>query len=274
MRIGVLHPGAMGVSVAQSLLDAGHEACWVSAGRSEQTKQRAVGITGYDDLTTLLKNVEGVISVCPPHAAVSLAQAVVVAGFNGIYVDANAVAPSTALQISELVGAGFVDGGIVGPPAHRPDTTRLYLSGAHALEVASWFEGGRLQAIAMPGDVTSASALKMAYAAYTKGSIALLLAVNALADRAGVRETLVAEWALSQPDLDTRSKRTAQATSGKAWRFVGEMQEIARTFAELDLPDDFHQGAAEIYQRMADLKDQPPADLDTVLARINEQDRS
>jgi 3-hydroxyisobutyrate dehydrogenase-like beta-hydroxyacid dehydrogenase len=274
MRIGVLHPGEMGVSVARSLLDAGQQACWLSAGRSEQTKQRAAGIPAYDDLATLLREVDAVVSVCPPHAAYSLAQSVMATGYNGIYVDANAVAPSTALRISELVGAGYVDGGIVGPPAHRRDTTRLYLSGAQAASVADWFEGGLLQAIPMSGEITSASTLKMAYAAYTKGSSALLLAVNALADKAGVRDTLVAEWALSQPDLSTRSERTALATSGKAWRFVGEMQEIARTFAELDLPGDFHQGAAEIYQRMAELKDQAPAELDIVLARINEQERS
>lgn len=267
-RIAVMHPGEMGVSIAQALMDAGHQACWAVAGRSLETQQRAAAFHGYDDLTVMAGEVDAIISVCPPHAASSQAQTVMDAGFEGIYVDANAIAPSTAARIGELVGNNFVDGGIVGPPAHKAGTTRLYLSGARAAEAAGWFEGSALTAVAMTGGLTAASALKMAYAAYTKGSSALLLAVNALAQQAGVRETLVAEWELSQPGLAGRSEATARGTSRKAWRFAGEMQEIAHTFAELGLPDGFHTGAQEIYQRMSELKDLPPAELAEVLAHI------
>jgi 3-hydroxyisobutyrate dehydrogenase-like beta-hydroxyacid dehydrogenase len=125
-----------------------------------------------------------------------------------------------------------------------------------------------LGVVTLTGAASSASALKMAYAAYTKGSSALLLAVNALAEAAGVRDALVQEWEISQPGLAKRSERTAAGTSRKAWRFVGEMQEIARTFAAAGLPDDFHLGAAELYRRMAELKDLPPAELEVVLQHI------
>jgi 3-hydroxyisobutyrate dehydrogenase-like beta-hydroxyacid dehydrogenase len=274
MRIGVLHPGEMGISVAQALRDAGHSACWVSAGRSQQTLDRAADLQAYADLKSLLGEVAAVVSVCPPHAAMAQACAVKNAGFDGVYVDANAVAPATAAGISELMGSEYVDGGIVGPPAHSAGTTRLYLSGPRAAEVAGWFDHSAMAAVAMDGDVTAASTLKMAYAAYTKGSSALLLAVNALAMKAGIRETLVEEWTLSQPGLVKRSETTALGTSRKAWRFVGEMQEIAQTFADLDLPNGFHQGAAEIYGRMAGLKDLPPAELLQVLSQIIDKDPS
>jgi 3-hydroxyisobutyrate dehydrogenase-like beta-hydroxyacid dehydrogenase len=268
MRIGVLHPGEMGVSVAQALKDAGHDACWVADGRSPATCQRAAGFTAFDTLTDLLANVEAVVSVCPPHAALAQAEAVIAGGFTGLYVDANAVAPSTAAAVAALVGDKYVDGGIVGPPAIQAGTTRLYLSGSNAAEVAQWFAGSLLLSVVMAGGPTSASALKMAYAAYTKGSSALLLAVNAYAEQAGVRDVLQAEWDLSQPGLVKRSQHTASGTSRKAWRFVGEMEEIAKTFGEAGLPDNFHKAAAELYASMASLKDLPPSSLEAVLEKI------
>ena len=117
--------------------------------------------------------------------------------------------------------------------------------------------------------VGAASALKMCYAAFTKGSSALLLAVRALAESNGVTGELLAEWDISQPGLATRSANTAKSTSPKAWRFAGEMREIAATFRAADLPDGFHQAAADLYARMAALKDsEGGADIDTVLRTI------
>ena len=70
---------------------------------------------------------------------------------------------------------------------------------------------------------------------------------------------------LSLPGLGQRSEITAQAISAKAWRFVGEMQEISATFASAGLPAEFHNGAAELYARLSEFKDQPPASLDKLL---------
>jgi len=266
--IAVLHPGEMGVSVARALADAGQEPCWLPAGRSPATLARAAAFTAYENLPELLSRVSGVFSVCPPHAALAQAEQVAAAGFSGTYVDANAVAPSTAVRIADIVGAGYVDGGIIGPPALSPDTTRLYVSGPGAEDVVAWFSGSKLQAIAVSTETTAASSLKMAYAAFTKGSSALLLAVNALAEHAGVRDALVAEWMISQPGLVKRSANTALGTSRKAWRFAGEMEEISRTFAEAGLPGEIHAGAADVFQRMAGLKDLPPSDLEKVLQAL------
>jgi hypothetical protein len=158
-----------------------------------------------------------------------------------------------------------VDGGIVGPPAVRRGSTRLYLSGTGASAVAAVFADGLLDAVVVPGPPGAASALKMCYAAYTKGLSALLLDVRALAAAEGVEAPLLAEWALSQPGLAERSEAAAVATAPKAWRFVGEMHEIAATFAAAGLPDDFHRGAAEVYRRMSSLKDEPASVLADVL---------
>lgn len=267
MKIAVLHPGEMGVSVAATLAKSGHDVYWVAEGRSTTTAQRAGSLLRLESLTEL-GCVDAVVSVCPPAQALAQAHAVADGGFDGFYIDANAVSPATARNVAEVFGSHYVDGGIIGPPANQTGSTRLYLSGHHAVQVAALFSSGPLEAIAFSDDATAASVLKMAYAAYTKGSSALLLMVNALAEQAGVRETLNVEWSRSQHGLSERSEKTALGTSRKAWRFAGEMEEIASTFRSYGLPGEFHDGAAQLYGRMAGLKDLPGADLQQVIATI------
>jgi hypothetical protein len=98
----------------------------------------------------------------------------------------------------------------------------------------------------------AASAVKMAYASWTKGSAALLLAARALARAEGVEDTLLAEWDISQPGLTERSARAAGSAAAKGWRWVAEMEEIAAAIAAAGLPDGFHLAAAEIYRRAQD----------------------
>jgi len=260
--IGILHPGEMGVTVGASARAGGSRVLWASEGRSAQTRERAAA-AGLEDAKTLasLCAASGVIlSVCPPHSAVDLARHVAAQGFSGVYVDGNAVSPGTAREIGRIIeraGATFVDGGIIGPPARARGTTRLYLSGAEALRIVHLFVQGPLEAIALDGGPGAASALKMAYAAYTKGTAALLVSIRALAIRAGVDQALLDEWALSQKDLGARSERAAGETARKAWRFTGEMAEIAATFDDAGLPDGFFRAAGEIYESLAGYKDAP-----------------
>ena len=100
----------------------------------------------------------------------------------------------------------------------------------------------------------AASALKMAYAAWTKTSAALLIAVRALAQSEGIEEALLGEWKRSIPDLPERSSTAVSKNARKAWRFVGEMEEIAAAFADAGLPAGFSLAAREIYQRLEQYK--------------------
>jgi 3-hydroxyisobutyrate dehydrogenase-like beta-hydroxyacid dehydrogenase len=262
--VGLLHPGEMGSVVGECLRRAGARVVWASAGRSEASRRRARA-ADLEDLGTLAAvgaACDVVLSVCPPDSVADLAGQVAAAGFRGLYVDANAVAPGTAREVGVIVGragAEFVDGGIIGPPPRESGTTRLYLAGSRAGEVADLFKGSALEAIVMPGDVGTASALKMAYAAWTKGSSALLITVRALAIREGVDEALRAEWERSQAGLGARSESAVAGNARKAWRFVGEMEEIARTFDAAGLPGGFHQACAAIYARLSRYKDAPVA---------------
>jgi 3-hydroxyisobutyrate dehydrogenase-like beta-hydroxyacid dehydrogenase len=269
--VGLLHPGDMGGVVGACAKAAGQRVLWASAGRSAGTRERAAaaGLEDAGTVAALLAASDVVLSICPPHAAVDLAREVAAQRFTGLYVDGNAVAPATAREVGAIVergGAAFVDGGLIGPPPRSAGTTRLYLSGREAKRVVGLFEGSALEAIAVSDAPGAASALKMVYAAVTKGTSALLMAVRALAASEGVDDALLAEWGRSQPDLPKKSEAAARDNARKAWRFVGEMDEIAATFEAAGLPGGFHQAAGEIYRRLADYKDAaaPPAMADLV----------
>lgn len=228
----VLHPGAMGARVAGEC-GAGRR-LWVSDGRSPRTRQRAAdeGLTEVDKLSPALDQADVVVSVCPPAEALTVAQTVAGTDFDGIYVDANAVAPATTIDVASLFAADrFVDGGIIGLPPTAPGTTRLYLSSrsaATAETVARLWQGSKLDVRIIEGGPGAASGLKVAYAAWTKGSSALLSTVVAGATALGVRQELESEWAVSQPGLVDRASGAARSTGLKAWRFAGRCRRSPR----------------------------------------------
>ena len=247
-RIAILHPGQMGAAVGGALVDAGHDVGWLPAGRGAGTRRRALG-AGLAELPDLADR-EVVLSICPPAAALDTARAV--AGFRGVYVDANAISPAVAGEIAAAVrdgGATYVDGGIVGPPPAVAGSTRLYLSGEHAPAVAGLFEGTRVEAVVLGDDEAAASALKMTYAAWTKITAALLVSVRGAARDLGVEDALVAEWARSQPELADRYAAALGAAQQKGWRWEEEMRQIGRTFTEAGQPAGFGAAAAEQFGR-------------------------
>ena len=236
MTVGLLHPGEMGAAVGAELVAGGHHVLWASEGRSPETRARAAAFEDAGTVAELVARSDVVLSVCPPHAALDVARAAV--GFGGTYVDANAVSPATARAVAALQPQ-FVDGGIVGGPPEEPGTT-LYLSGSGAASVAVLFVGTNLE----PRVVADASAIKMAYAAWSKGSAAMLLAIRDVARHFGVEE----EWELAAPELAKRLPRAEHAAATKGWRWEGEMEEIADTFAAAGQPDGFHRAAARVYR--------------------------
>jgi 3-hydroxyisobutyrate dehydrogenase-like beta-hydroxyacid dehydrogenase len=249
--IGLLHPGEMGAAVGRCLTDRGHTVLWASEGRSAATAARAsaAGLKDAGTVAGVARDAEMILSVGPPHAATDMAWAV--HGFRGLYVDANAISPGTAREVAQMItdsGGRYVDGGIIGLPPIAPGCTRLYLSGPDAPTVQAVFAGTDLDARIAGPALTAASAVKMAYGAWTKGTAALILAIREFAREAGVEDTLLAEWALSQPSLEKRSDGSAQAATAKGWRWVAEMEEIAASMAAAGLPDGFHLAAAEIFR--------------------------
>ncbi len=268
-RIGLIHPGAMGASIGAAARSNQHTVLWASDGRSKDTVERSAqaNLEDVGNVSALVAASEIVLSVCPPSAAGDVARDVMDLGFTGLFVDCNAISPDRTRAIQQLVedaGAEYVDGGIIGGPAWTKEAgTNLYLSGPRAQDVAACFADSPLGAPVISDRIGAASAIKMGYAAYTKGTTALLTAILGMAEKEGVRADLARQWG---DDFTEKTNQRVRINTAKAWRFEGEMYEIADTFRGAGLPGDFHQGAAQVFKRLAGFKDHSePPPLEAVL---------
>jgi 3-hydroxyisobutyrate dehydrogenase-like beta-hydroxyacid dehydrogenase len=273
-RIGVLHPGQMGISIAAAAQNSDYPVYWASAGRSSQTAARADQhhLQDVGSLANLCQRCDILISVCPPAAAETVADEVAALSFPGLFVDANAISPTRTVRIAQTIqkgGGRYVDGGIIGGPAWEPGRTWLYLSGPEAQRAADVFAAGPLETSILGPEIGHASALKICFAAYTKGTTALLCAILATAETLGVRPALERQWSRDGSDFADQTQQRVRRVTAKAWRFHGEMDEIAATFQAAGLPGDFHAAASAIYRRLAHFKDAANLpDLETVLAAL------
>jgi 3-hydroxyisobutyrate dehydrogenase-like beta-hydroxyacid dehydrogenase/GNAT superfamily N-acetyltransferase len=259
-KIGLLHPGEMGISIAASAQNSGCEVYWASEGRSDATRKRAAeyGLSDSGTVGKLAETCEVIICICPPHAAEDVARQVLDSGFQSLYVDANAISPERTIGIGTMLsegGIGFVDGGIVGKPAWKTATTWLHLSGERATKVAECFRDGPLHTTDLGPAIGRASAMKMCFAANTKGTTALLTAIVGAAEQLGIREDLERQWDALNPGMADQVSERIRSVARKAWRFAGEMDEISATFRAARMPGEFHAGAHEIYRRLSPYKD-------------------
>lgn len=244
----MLHPGEMGAAIGAILRQRGIEVLWASEGRSKQTKARAEAaeLIDADTVVELVKRSDIVLSLCPPHAAADVAAGI--GDFRGVFVDANAISPATTRRIAGTFER-FVDAGIVGGPPSTTRGPRLYVSGADAGSIPDLFSGTQVDVRVLSERVGEASALKMAYAAWTKGTAALVLAIREVARTEGVEEALLAEWRESIPELEARLTAAQRSAAAKGWRWVAEMEEIAATFEATGAPPGFHRAAADVFRR-------------------------
>lgn len=254
--VGLLSPGDMGHTVAQVLIGRGMPVLTNLSGRSDRTRTlaRSVGIEDVLSYGELVRRTDLILSIVAPAEARNVAQNVARAlektGAETTFVDCNAVSPATAEKIAETIsdaGGRFVDASIVGPPPHREGTTRFYASGRHAKVFAGLGEFG-LDVCMLGGDIGRASGLKMAYAAFTKGTAALSTELLVAAHSMGLYDALVEEFQLSQPEAYEGMTRAVPAVPRTARRWAGEMEEIARTFSRLGLTPKVHEGAAEVFR--------------------------
>jgi 3-hydroxyisobutyrate dehydrogenase-like beta-hydroxyacid dehydrogenase len=258
--IAIMSPGDMGHAVGAALRQGGLRVITRLDGRSRRTRALAAqaGIEEVADDAALVREADMLLAILVPAAAIALAERIARAlratGATPLYVECNAIAPQTTRQIAEIVegaGARFVDAGIIGPPP-RPGaaSTRFYASGLDAPAFARLRDFG-LDVRVVGDQPGQASALKMCYAALTKGTTALMAELAIAAARLGVSEALRAEFADSQPALLERMRSAVPAMVPKAHRWVGEMAEIARTFEACGLTPRMFEGAAEVYALVA-----------------------
>jgi 3-hydroxyisobutyrate dehydrogenase-like beta-hydroxyacid dehydrogenase len=260
--VGVVSPGAMGSAMADALVRGGARVVATLDGRSERTTRLAetAPIELLPDLAAVVREARIVLSIVPPEASPAVAADIARAakdvcgsepqGGPPLLVDLNAIAPATACGLAEL-GLELVDGSISGPPPRKSGTTRVYLSGPRAEEVAALPLDG-VDLIVVGPDVGSASAVKMSTAAVYKGTTALLAQALRAAHENGVLEHVVSDLRAAAPDLIAKVERRLGASATKAHRYVGEMREIAATQQAAGLTPALFEAIAEVYETIAE----------------------
>ena len=257
--IAVMSPGDMGHAVGRTLREQGFRVITALAGRSAHSRALAErgGLEDVDTLAQLVSQADLVLSIMPADAAAVFATAAADAmgatGGTPIFADCNAIAPATSRKIGDIIGAAgavFVDGGIIGAPPGTGTPPRLYVSGPDADQLLS-LNGLELNIVSLGPELGRASALKMCYAALTKGTMTLDTAVLLAGTQLGVYDELKAEFAGSQQAAFKRMESRVPWLAMDAGRWTGEMEEIAKTFGNAGLPAKFHQAAAEIFRLLA-----------------------
>ena len=253
--VAVQSPGDMGHAIGQSLVAQGFVVLTSSRGRSDLTRERLVraGMKDLPDYESLVREADIVLSVVPPQFALDTAKSFAAAmretGRKPLYVDCNAIAPATvALVESEITGAGaeFVDGGIVGMPPGKAGRTMLYVSGAKAASVVPLAHAA-MDVVPIGPHSGQASAFKMLYAGFRKGSNALYLAMMIAAEHYGLYEVLDQEFKSSQTAMHQTMQKLIPLMPSDSVRWAAEMEEIMATVGGVGLPRDFHQGAFDIF---------------------------
>ena len=260
ITVGILSPGEMGSGVGTVLHTHGARVVTCLAGRGEGSRERAAraGFDDVPDLETLVEQVDILLSIVPPGVAGALADQVAAAitatHADVLYADCNAVAPSTARAIGQTLldaGSRFADAGIIGGPPTGPGN-RIFTSGPGACDLLRLSEYG-LDMRFLEGEVGQASGLKMCYAALTKGLQALGSELLVAARLLGVEDTLRAEQEIGEVGHVRRFvERSLPSMPPKAYRWIAEMEEISRTFADLGLPERLMLGAADVYTDVRD----------------------
>jgi len=259
-NIGVVSPGDMGQAIAGRLKESGFNVHTALDGRSERTKAlaRAAGLVDCGSMEKLVATCELVISVINPGEALNVAREVAAAmkktGRKIAFADLNAVSPQTARDADRLIreaGGMFIDGGIIGPPPRgEKDRPRIYVSGPDAY-LFGQISHPNLQVRVMSERVGDASGIKMCYAAMTKGTTALAIELLVAARKLGVEQALEKELRESRNDVFDWQVKNIAVMPPKAYRWVPEMQEIAKTFGELGMTRRIFDGATDIYEMVA-----------------------
>jgi len=254
--VGLLSPGDMGHAVGAILVTNGIKVITCLESRSNRTrglaeKARIQDVPTYQDL---VREAEIILSILVPSeakkAATLVSQALEETGETLTYADCNAIAPQTVREVGTIItsaGSNFVDAGIIGGPPGPGIMNRIYISGPDVEAVEQLNKYG-LDVRVIGPEIGQASGLKMVYAALTKGTSALALELLIASKRLNLYDALITEWEMSQAERYESFKRGLQSVPSKSYRWIGEMEEIAKTFGDVGLTPKILEGAADMYR--------------------------
>ena len=257
--VAILSPGDMGHAVGQALGQHGLDVLTCLEGRSDRTRGLAVmaGIRDVASYEEMVDQADLILSILVPAEAVGIAEAVarsIESSAAGVYyADCNAISPMTTKAVeAAIVGAGgrYIDGSIIGGPPGRGPVPRFYTSGPDTQPLEE-LDGKGIEVRPIGAEIGRASAIKMCYAGLTKGTNALHVAVLSAAESLGVSEELANEFRSSQSDTYSKMENQVPHLAGAAFRWIGEMEQIAATFEHAGTTPHFHEGSADIYRMLS-----------------------
>jgi len=257
MNVGIMSPGDMGSAIGKVLSDAGFSVLTALEGRSELTRLRAreAGIVDVQNIDRLVTGSDLIISVLVPAEALALAERIADSirrtEHHPAYADLNAIAPETVREIGKVManaGVTFIDGGIIGaPPSAGRKNTRIYCSGSDTQILEALSRAG-LDIRKVGPAIGQASGLKMVFAASTKGITALWTELLVAARALDLEKALMAEFKIGGTNISEVLNSRIVSMPRRARRWVGEMEEIAKTFESVGLTPRMLLGAADIYR--------------------------
>jgi len=253
--IAILSIGQMGLGIAQLLIAHNYRVITNVSDRSAATQARARSsslhlVTSDEELVSMA---DYVLSIVPPRDALATAHRIEAAYRNAnltkqlYYLDLNAISPQTAKRLHASFTATtpaihFIDGGIIGnPPSPSPSDpsgsgwkrpgiplsgpvlSSALPSGAHLASV--------LNTRYLDSTIGSASGLKCCFAALSKGFTALALQSYTTAASLNVLQPLQEYLDAYNPGARQKAERSIVGCTGKAYRWVGEMNQIGECFA-------------------------------------------
>ena len=254
--VAILSPGDMGHAIGQLLKENELRALTCLAGRSGRTKQLSeqAGIIDVPNFNELVEQADVLMSVTVSEAVPGLcreiAGAVKATGTDLLFAECNAIAPALSKEMEGVLseaGARYVDASIIGGPPRNGSSPRVYVSGDNATEFEQLRDFG-LDVRNLGPQLGRASGIKMCYAAMTKGTTALHAELLIAAEKMGLTEAVMAEFAGSQPAVVTRMEGWMPTMPAKSRRWVSEMEEIERTFSDLGMTPNIFKGVADMYR--------------------------
>ena len=264
MIIGLIGLGEMGSEIGRFLVKNGLDVISVFKGRSEISTNRAVkyGINDAINVENFSKESDIIISIIPPDKALETAELYsnYAVKENQIYCDMNAISTMTAKKIKKILDSkkiNYVDASIMGGPPNQNYSPRVYMSGKLA-EKLHFLSGKGIEIIILNGSDFQASAMKMVYASITKGSKALVAGAFIVAKKNDVYQELIDELNYSEEFFHEVALKQVPGIKHKAYRWIGEMNEISLTYKESGLTGGFHSESEKIYELIKGL---PPEKL-------------
>lgn len=260
ITVGLLHPGSMGAAFGAQLLGQNVRVLWCTDGRSGRSRARAqdAGLKAVESLERLVASADVLLSLCPPVAAVDVAQQVAACGFDGrLYIEANAITPRRVQEVAEhLPGTVVIDGAVVGSPPTGDKQPTLYLSGSPegCSQATALFAGSDVKTHVLDDKVGTASALKLSYSSYQKASRVLAALAYGLADANGVADELVKIAGKRGGSYLTETSYIPK-TASRAWRWGPELDDAAALLREVGLPDDLMEAASRVLHQWSDARD-------------------